>query len=91
MALMKVASGHSPEVARLVRALGITFPCEKVVLEMSVKSRVMLYVVAPACVDQLERLSQELEGVKVVPCLEVSVTDKGEVQHSPLPPYQRTP
>ncbi len=81
--MAQIVPGHSALVGRLIKALGINFPCEKLVLEMSVRSLVKLYVVAPACKDQLEGLAAALEEIQVIPCADVVVSDKGEVRYVP--------
>ena len=65
MATITPVAGRIELISRLGRALGITFPFSRLVIECDVNSYVKVYVVAPADYGGVEKVCDAVEAERV--------------------------
>lgn len=76
----------NPLVSRLISALGLK-PNEtlKVVIVIDPDDVVKVYAVLIPGAEDVRRLAEEIEGIKILPVADVIVEDDGTVITTPLP------
>ncbi len=83
MSNLNPAAGHVA-LKPLCDALGLGGqPVTKLVIECEVHGLLTVYVKSNVNRERVEALAGVLRGLRVVPCEDVAVDDRGEIQHIP--------
>ena len=65
MATLRPVHGRMELARRLGAAVGVTFPFERLIIEVDVREPVRVYVKAPADVSAVERITEAFELIPV--------------------------